>query len=191
MTTKYLPPVESLYNQIGLTPVLMVLGGSQSYGHDHPQDEDYFGYHTGEEGVVHTKGDHRKLRTVHIDSVAPALDGERGFFDAMYYMDNWMFHKPVFETDEAMTLRETLVRPYLTPDFAKFYAQSALEFHSASKNNQQGKVWDRAVRMALTAKHLAETGELECNVGILKDKYDSGDIEHVFQLFEEITGLIT
>ena len=190
MAKTYLPPIESLYNQIGLTPVLIVLGGSQSYGHDHPQDEDYFGYHTGKEEVLHTKGDHRKLMTVHINSLSSTLDGEKGFFNAMYYMDNWMFHKPVFETNEAITVRDALVRFYLTPNFAKFYAQSALEFYSASKNMQHGKIWDRAIRMALTAKHLSKTGELECNVGILKDKYDSSTLEHVIQLFEEITGII-
>lgn len=203
---RYQPSVSEIYEQAGLTPILVVIGGSQSYGHDNPQDTDYYGYHdenTPEDIIIggeYWRGPYwnttepeliPRIRTFSISTVTARLRGDMADEDAMYCMDNWIFHTAVLETDESKSFRAAWVIPFFTKVFAQYYARSAKGFYTSSMNVREGKLWERAIRTALTAKHLDATGELECNVRLLKDKYGTNQSEHVVQLMTEITGLVS
>ncbi|MFW9968191.1 MAG: hypothetical protein ACFFEA_13635 [Candidatus Thorarchaeota archaeon] len=132
-----------------------------------------------------------RIRTFSIDTVVEILSGVFGEEKAMYCMDNWIHDKPVLESKDARMFRDAWVRPLLSKAFAVNYAKMAIRFHNSSLNHQGNKLWNRSLRMALTAKHLNETGELECRFGVLKSIYGVTQLEHVNQLFVEITGLVS
>lgn len=202
---RYQPSIKEIYEQAKLTPVLVVIGGSHSYRMDNPQNIDYFGYHIEENDDITIGGGQwrgrywnttepeiiPRIRTFGIDSIVPRLRGDLGDEAAMYCMDNWIWHTAILETEQARQFRTTWVYPFLNPVFAIHYAQYAKALYIAYNNIKPGKIWDQILRIALTAKHLASTGELNCDFRWLKYKYDSNTLEYMVQLLEEIIGQVT
>jgi predicted nucleotidyltransferase len=165
MKTRFLDPP--------MTLVLVVLGGSRSYSTSHvDSDLDYFGYFKEESTVV------RKYRTTHevegetvrvsftcwpLSRVEECLRGNGSkWFDAMYTLENWLWHTPIIETDDARIFREDVVRPYLTSEFAVNYDEEGIdEFCSLEQKH----------RLMLSRHHLVQTGELLCDFSSLVEMY--------------------
>lgn len=156
-----------------LEVVLVVLGGGRSYGYaDDYSDYDYFVYYKGEVMTRRYVNDDVIVKAYSITDAIQRLEGKHAmkrkeisaWDNPIYTLENWLWHKPVYETDEGRRIREEVFRPYLGKKLHKWY--NAAQIRRKMGNRQT--IRDRLLR---TRKHLQKTGELECDYETLINLY--------------------
>lgn len=179
----------SAYDNMGLTPVLVVLSGSHSFGHfDGERDYDYFGYHDEEteKSPISIKSsiDTEKFGIITIQSY-PISDVIHMILDqsdptqSHYILANWLWDTPVYETEKAVSKREHEIRSLLLSqrDVILQSLEKSSEMFNG-RNTMTTKLYSRAKRIQFTAMHLRNTGEFNCDFQFLKETYGSKIGEH-------------
>ena len=187
--------IRDYYTTAGLTPVMCVLGGSQSYAMPNADDHDYFGYHVEEHydngtkaGVTTLFSDSTTtLKSIPIIMIAPAIRGDYGAAIAMYTIDNWLYHQLVFGDEPQYSNIRNQIIAAKNDDWMRFYTYTAFRFFRDWKEDPENlKARNIAVRIALTVKWYLNQGTLQCNWTDLTTEYPITTDEDRTTLKEEL-----
>jgi len=182
------PTIESMYQTAGLTPVLVLLGGSTYFNYiASTSDEDYFGYHLEDThledppreivAVGDMEGDYICSRP--LNTISDLLLGPKQY-QSVYNLIAWIGITPILETPEAITFRDTIVQPLFIAERSLFEDDfdsvtidlNNISIESSGLFDKRFNNWSQTIHMFLMTYHLKKTGEIEVDYPTLTSAYN-------------------
>lgn len=183
--------IEEIAKEDGITPILIVLGGSSSYGfyNENSSDIDIFCHHVEDEPEfvnIYTSridlmkekyGTPFQFTSESMKKTMAFVERRinRRYYDIFYRIENFLCHPVIYESSDVEQYRKEM-RKFVDDNLVLVYKNAVDNcFQKYIIENQSPYINDmlasRIIRFSLTGFHLLKTGELNVNLPELCKKY--------------------